>query len=154
MCFTDAGQGFAGDAGRLGSLFYRGQRSQGAGVGLYLIRMLMQRMGGRAEFASRSRRGLRDTAALSARRGDAVSAPARILVVEDEPNVGRTLTERLTTEGYQVTWARVAGRGRWPRIRRVAGDLALLDVGIARWLRLRPCGGPAAPASADRDRIS
>ncbi len=57
VCFTDAGQGFGGDADRLGSLFYRGQRSQGAGVGLYLIRMLMQRMGGRAEFASRAGAG-------------------------------------------------------------------------------------------------
>ena len=53
VSFTDAGKGFGGDAERLGSLFYRGQRSQGAGVGLYLIRTLMQRMGGRAEFASR-----------------------------------------------------------------------------------------------------
>jgi signal transduction histidine kinase len=53
VSFTDVGQGFGGDPEKLGSLFYRGQRSQGAGVGLYLIRMLMQRMGGRAEFASR-----------------------------------------------------------------------------------------------------
>jgi signal transduction histidine kinase len=53
VSFTDAGRGFAGEARRLGSLFFRGQRSQGAGVGLYLIRMLMQRMGGYAEFDSR-----------------------------------------------------------------------------------------------------
>ncbi len=53
VSFADAGQGFGGDAGRLGSLFFRGSRSQGAGVGLYLIRTLMQRMGGRAEFSSR-----------------------------------------------------------------------------------------------------
>jgi signal transduction histidine kinase len=53
VSFTDAGQGFGGDRQRLGSLFFRGQRSQGAGVGLYLIRMLMQRMGGWAEFDSR-----------------------------------------------------------------------------------------------------
>lgn len=58
-----------------------------------------------------------------------MSAPARILVVEDEPNVGRTLTERLTAEGYQVKWAKSAAEGvaadaaeRW--------DLALLDVGL------------------------
>jgi signal transduction histidine kinase len=53
VSFSDAGQGFGGDAEQLGSLFFRGQRSQGAGVGLYLIRLLMQRMGGRAEFMSR-----------------------------------------------------------------------------------------------------
>ena len=53
----------------------------------------------------------------------------RILVVEDEVNVGRTLTERLAGEKYQVTWARTAGEalaldGQPPF------DLALLDVGL------------------------
>lgn len=50
IAFRDDGQGFEGDRRRLGSLFFRGQRSQGAGVGLYLIQSLMQLMGGRAEF--------------------------------------------------------------------------------------------------------
>jgi signal transduction histidine kinase len=50
VAFTDDGQGFAGDGRHLGSLFFRGARSQGAGVGLYLVRSLMQLMGGRAEF--------------------------------------------------------------------------------------------------------
>jgi two-component system alkaline phosphatase synthesis response regulator PhoP len=53
----------------------------------------------------------------------------RILVVEDEVNVGRTLTERLSAEHYQVTWARSAAEahatdGQPPF------DLALLDVGL------------------------
>jgi two-component system alkaline phosphatase synthesis response regulator PhoP len=58
-----------------------------------------------------------------------MSAPARILIVEDEPNVGRTLMERLTAESYQVKWARSSAEAlaadasqRW--------DLALLDVGL------------------------
>jgi DNA-binding response OmpR family regulator len=58
-----------------------------------------------------------------------MSALAHILVVEDEPNVGRTLTERLTAEGYMVKWARSCAEAleadstqRW--------DLALLDVGL------------------------
>jgi signal transduction histidine kinase len=41
---------FVGEAGHLGRLFYRGNNSQGAGVGLYLIRTLMTKMGGTAEF--------------------------------------------------------------------------------------------------------
>ena len=53
VSFTHAGRGVSGAAQPLGSRVLRGQRSQGAGVGLYLIRMLMQRMGGRAEFDSR-----------------------------------------------------------------------------------------------------
>jgi signal transduction histidine kinase len=53
VSFLDEGEGFGGDPAQLGSLFVRGERSRGAGVGLYLIRLLMQRMGGRAEFSSR-----------------------------------------------------------------------------------------------------
>jgi len=54
---------------------------------------------------------------------------SRILVVEDEVNVGRTLTERLASEGYHVVWARsaaeaLAAPGDPPF------DLALLDVGL------------------------
>lgn len=54
---------------------------------------------------------------------------ARILVVEDEPNVGRTLTERLTAEGHTIEWAHNAGEA----LHASAGppfDLALLDVGL------------------------
>jgi signal transduction histidine kinase len=52
--YRDDGPGFTGDHRRLGRLFYKGHDSPGAGVGLYLVSMLMKRMGGRAEFAGRS----------------------------------------------------------------------------------------------------
>lgn len=48
--FQDNGEGFTGDTSKLGRLFEKGPNSQGAGVGLYLVRVLMQRMGGRADF--------------------------------------------------------------------------------------------------------
>lgn len=58
-----------------------------------------------------------------------MSAVPRILVVEDEVNVGRTLTERLAAEGYQITWARSAAEAlATPADLRFA--LALLDVGL------------------------
>jgi signal transduction histidine kinase len=41
---------FSGDPRKLGTLFYRGPESQGAGVGLYLIRSLMLKMNGSASF--------------------------------------------------------------------------------------------------------
>lgn len=50
LIFRDNGRGFDGKSQDLGKLFLKGSRSQGAGVGLYLISMLMGRMGGRAEF--------------------------------------------------------------------------------------------------------
>jgi signal transduction histidine kinase len=41
---------FNGSSEQLGKLFYRGPDSQGAGVGLYLIKTLMEKCGGKAEF--------------------------------------------------------------------------------------------------------
>jgi len=52
LSVSDNGNGYSGDIRRLGSLFERGSQSSGAGVGLYLVRVLMERMGGRAEFLS------------------------------------------------------------------------------------------------------
>ena len=44
--FRDDGRGFEGDPAKLGRLFQRGSASRGTGVGLYLVRVLMERMGG------------------------------------------------------------------------------------------------------------
>ena len=46
----DNGQGYRGEAKSLGKLFQKGPSSQGTGVGLYLVQVLMQRMGGRTRF--------------------------------------------------------------------------------------------------------
>ncbi|MEY4762123.1 MAG: hypothetical protein RLZZ200_1979 [Pseudomonadota bacterium] len=48
--YRDDGRGCAGDPARLGRLFQRGGSSSGTGVGLYLVRVLMDRMGGSVEF--------------------------------------------------------------------------------------------------------
>jgi signal transduction histidine kinase len=48
--YQDDGRGLAGDARNYGRLFGRGADSSGSGVGLYLVRMLMQRMGGNAAY--------------------------------------------------------------------------------------------------------
>ena len=50
--FRDHGSGYDGDPGRLGRLFQRGGASRGTGVGLYLVRVLMERMGGTVEFSA------------------------------------------------------------------------------------------------------
>jgi signal transduction histidine kinase len=56
--YQDNGQG-AGDGRPLGLLFGRGASSAGTGIGLYLVRALMKRMGGHAEFTTASGRGFR-----------------------------------------------------------------------------------------------
>lgn len=52
VTYSDNGQGFSGNLNQLGQLFYRGEGSQGAGVGLYLVQKLMERMSGKAIFES------------------------------------------------------------------------------------------------------
>lgn len=54
---------------------------------------------------------------------------ARLLVVEDEKNVGLTLIERLKKEGYLVTWAS-SQAAALAEIDRGRFNLALLDVGL------------------------
>ena len=66
--YEDDGRGFSGKHENLGRLFFRGESSHGAGVGLYLIRMLMERMDGAAVFSSRSKGGF--CTALRFRVGD------------------------------------------------------------------------------------
>jgi two-component system alkaline phosphatase synthesis response regulator PhoP len=53
----------------------------------------------------------------------------KLLVVEDERNVGSTLVERLRREGFEVAWATTAEEARL-EIGRRRFDLALLDVGL------------------------
>jgi signal transduction histidine kinase len=49
--YRDDGRGFPGDPAKLGRMFQRGVSSSGTGVGLYLVRVLMDRMGGSVTFA-------------------------------------------------------------------------------------------------------
>ena len=51
LIVTDNGQPGASAPRELGRLFEKGTASKGAGVGLYLVRALMQRMGGHARFS-------------------------------------------------------------------------------------------------------
>jgi signal transduction histidine kinase len=51
ISYRDNGCGFAGEPNKLGRLFQRGGASRGTGVGLYLVRVLMERMGGKVQFS-------------------------------------------------------------------------------------------------------
>ena len=51
LLFHDNGECIEQRPGNIGKLFHKGPSSNGAGVGLYLVRVLMERMGGRAVFS-------------------------------------------------------------------------------------------------------
>ncbi|MBI2605537.1 MAG: HAMP domain-containing histidine kinase [Deltaproteobacteria bacterium] len=52
LFFRDNGNGFTGTDVRLGTLFAKGPASQGAGVGLYLVKVLVERMNGAVSFGN------------------------------------------------------------------------------------------------------
>ncbi|MCM2279099.1 MAG: response regulator transcription factor [Oligoflexia bacterium] len=58
-----------------------------------------------------------------------VERASRLLVLEDERNVGATLVERLRKEGFDVAWAASVEEARL-EIGQRRFDLALLDVGL------------------------
>lgn len=53
----------------------------------------------------------------------------RLLLVEDDPAIGRALTGALEAEGYDVSWARTGTDGL-DLARRVEPELVLLDLGL------------------------
>ncbi len=54
LILKDDGQEFQGTANQLGKIFQKGPASLGAGVGLYLVKVLMKRMGGWSHFTFQS----------------------------------------------------------------------------------------------------
>ena len=54
---------------------------------------------------------------------------SKIIVVEDEKNVGSTLVERLQKEGFEVTWV-LSQKDALECLNRQRFDLAILDVGL------------------------
>ena len=119
-------------ARRSGALFGRGADSGGTGVGLYLVRALMQRMGGRVEFHTAPGEGFRaELRFRGEQRGRRMSTGAHLLLVEDERNVAETLAERLQRcRLSRSRWRRVAAQARAGAGTAQAPHLALLDVGL------------------------
>jgi signal transduction histidine kinase len=71
--YRDNGAGTSVQARELGRLFGRGAGSEGSGVGLYLVRALMRRMGGRADFFSAPGAGFRAELRFAASRDEAAA---------------------------------------------------------------------------------
>ena len=127
---TDRGIGIAAaDQARIFDPFYRAPdvvaaQIQGAGLGLSLVKRIVEAHAGRITLKSAPGEGSTFTVSLPVLHGDAAeghdgvgdAAPLpivtqkRILLIEDEPGIVLTLTDRLTREGYSVEIARPTAR--------------------------------------------
>ena len=123
LSLRDDGQGYAGNCQALGKIFQKGTYSQGTGVGLYLVQIFNETDGRLDSILglsvltglilavkdSLSRSGC-PMARARGRFNLAERLFSRLLLVEDEKDLGSTLRERLVQEGFDVTWT-TTGRG-------------------------------------------
>ena len=138
VAVTDHGPGLdPGELEHLFERFYRGrsarQRSPGTGMGLAITRGLLTAAGGQVwgENVARCRRAVHDdrSGAVTNRRGESLIMAARILVVDDEPNILGTLAPLLRSRGYEVLTA-MSGRAAIEAVDRDKPDLVVLDLGL------------------------
>ena len=185
---TDEGPGVkTADLPRIFEKFYQGGkpdgRKTGVGLGLSIAKGLVEAMGGRdlggkpggaaARHAARRRAARRRGAGarqVLAERGD--MSGARILIVDDEPQILRFLRPALEASGYDVLHAET-GREALRIAANAAPDLIILDLGLPDMdgkevltagaaihqganrhsLRARPRGGEDRRARSRRRRL-
>ena len=102
----------------------------GSGLGLSVVRHVVEALGGTGERGvrrGRRRERLHPAPARGPLRGNGLTGERRILLVEDEPSLALTVSDRLLSEGYQVE---TAGDGDTALARALAEpfDLVILDV--------------------------
>ena len=134
---TDQGPGL--DPSELDHLFERFDRGRtarqasfGTGMGLSITRGLLAAAGGRvwARTGLARERDFGSRAWASPRsHGDAVAMAARILIVDDEPNILGTVAPLLRARGYDVVSA-MTGRAALEAVERDKPDLIVLDLGL------------------------
>lgn len=138
---TDTGIGMSEDVRkRIFDPFFTTKGGRGTGMGLSVVYGIMERHGGHV--VVRSTRGQGTTVALRfqktqeslaakgpTQQGALVTAPRRLLVVDDDPTVRTTLASMLRVVGHLVTEAEggAAGIGL---LGKVSVDLVLTDLGM------------------------
>ena len=145
VCVTvrDSGAGFAAEAkARLFEMFSRGEGSSGLGIGLALVRMLVEMHGGSVEARSEGEgRGAEFLVRLplgqppaGASRGRSVHADGRsyrILVADDNRDAAESLAMLLRTLGNEVSVA-YDGMEAVAALSEFLPDVVLLDIGMPR----------------------
>ena len=153
---TDHGPGLdPGELDHLFERFYRGraarQASFGTGMGLSITRGLLAAAGGRVWAENVPGAGaqvhVRRAGAGPRGNGGAVAMAARILIVDDEPNIIGTVAPLLRARGYDVVSAMTRSSGAGGGGARQAGsDRARSGPAGYRWRRGVPPGATDARA--------
>ena len=139
---TDTGTGMSAEVqARVFEPFFTTKGDRGTGLGLAMVRGVVERHGGSIALESRPGRGT--TFRLSFRASNVEAArespsidpsvvvPLRVLVVDDEPALGRMLAQLLQVDGHQVVVA-ASGEEALGLLSRSSEpfDLVVSDVGM------------------------
>lgn len=81
LVVADDGEGFKGDFEQLGTLYMRPTRKSGSGVGLYISRQLVKRMGGSIEFKPGNKRGFVASLSLPPAQPEALTQAAKRVAI-------------------------------------------------------------------------
>jgi signal transduction histidine kinase/CheY-like chemotaxis protein len=140
LSVRDTGQGMPDEVrSRIFEPFFTTKGVRGTGLGLSMVYGIMERHGGRVAVNSSPGRGTTFTlqfqrattegAAVRPAPGKSLPAPHRILLVDDDPLVRRTMATLLRSVGQQV----VEAEGGAAALRELAGrpfDFVLTDLGM------------------------
>jgi CheY-like chemotaxis protein/two-component sensor histidine kinase len=165
LCIRDNGVGITPELLPLiFDLFTRGEQPPerphvGLGIGLALVQRLVDMHGGRVEAHSTPGRGTEfviglpvctDVPVLAGSELPTAPTPAparplKVLVVEDDPDVARSLGRLLQAAGHEILVAH-DGVGAVQAAREFVPNIALLDIGlpsvdgfqVAKWIRAEP----------------
>ena len=124
--------------------FYRGKDQrysvEGTGMGLPIAKAIVEAHGGTISLTSQRGHGsvFSFTLPIDRRPGRAHMTSAKILIVDDEPQIRRVLRTTLTSQGYTVVEAK-SGDEALEMIRDERPDLILLDVNMPGRSGLETC---------------
>jgi CheY-like chemotaxis protein len=139
LTVTDTGVGMTDEVRRQAfEPFFTTKGGRGTGLGLSMVYGIMERHGGGIEAASAPGRGTTFTLRFQTVPEHLPTAPARppdrhpsrrVLVIDDDPRVRRTLVSLLRAAGHQITEAASGGEGL-ARFTEESAELVLTDLSM------------------------